>query len=134
VAFHNVLKSSPSAPQKTPAVSLCTSFRQGPLIETSGQLDLSIEGPGFFSTLINDNIQYTRNGRFRVDSYGYLVTQDGYPVLGQSGPISPVASRKSDWPQGDVGVHGQEVDRLVIVGFPITFPARTCTSGMSTFS
>lgn len=60
-----------------------TDFSQGILEETNRNLDFAINGEGFF-TVVDDNNKkyYTRNGRFKIDSQGYLTTAEGYKVLG----------------------------------------------------
>jgi len=62
---------------KTSSVS--RSFTQGNLIETEQSLDLAIEGDGFFKvTLPTGEIAYTRDGSFKTDVNGNIVTADGY--------------------------------------------------------
>lgn len=57
------------------------SFLQGSPIETGNDLDLSIQGKGFFQVVTpNGDIQYTRNGSFKTNSEGSLVTAQGYLV------------------------------------------------------
>ncbi len=56
-------------------------FTQGDLTSTSNQLDLAIEGEGFFQVTQPDGtIAYTRSGSFRLDQQGQLTTPEGYPV------------------------------------------------------
>ncbi len=56
-------------------------FVQGDLNNTGNQLDLAIEGDGFFQvTNPNGDIFYTRAGNFQLDQNGQLVTSDGYLV------------------------------------------------------
>lgn len=61
---------------------------QGPLVSTQRTLDLAIKGDGFFVVQTPRGVSYTRNGQFQLDSQQHLVTNDGYPVLGDSGPIT----------------------------------------------
>ncbi len=56
-------------------------FAQGALKSTGGPLDLAIEGPGFFEVLTADGVKLTRNGSFKTDSEGKLVTNEGHAVL-----------------------------------------------------
>jgi flagellar basal-body rod protein FlgF len=65
-------------------------FEKGPLEQTGNPLDVSVEGDGFFTVQSPDGQgeRYTRNGAFQIDTEGRLVTGDGLPVLGQSGPIT----------------------------------------------
>lgn len=56
-------------------------FTQGNLQQTSNQLDLAIQGQGFFQVLLPDgSTAYTRDGSFQLDSQGQLVTASGFPV------------------------------------------------------
>jgi flagellar basal-body rod protein FlgG len=58
------------------------SFSQGALQNTENVYDLAIEGEGFFRVRMYDgSYAYTRDGAFKVDSDGRLVTSNGYWVL-----------------------------------------------------
>lgn len=52
-------------------------FMQGDFKETKNQLDLAIEGTGFFKVLSNDEDRYTRAGNFKLDTEGNIVTPSG---------------------------------------------------------
>ncbi|MCM8824260.1 MAG: flagellar basal-body rod protein FlgG, partial [Candidatus Omnitrophica bacterium] len=50
--------------------------------ETQNPLDLAIEGDGFFQIeLIDGTTAYTRDGSFKIDSEGRIVTSQGYRLL-----------------------------------------------------
>ncbi len=56
-------------------------FVQGTFEETSNPLDLAIEGDGFFQVSLPDGtLGYTRDGTFKRDAEGNLVTSDGYAL------------------------------------------------------
>ena len=56
-------------------------FVQGDLTSTNNQLDVAIEGDGFFQIQMPDgSTAYSRAGAFHLDSTGQLVTADGYVV------------------------------------------------------
>ncbi len=56
-------------------------YTTGDFEKTGNDLDLAIEGEGFFQvTMPNGEIAYTRDGSFSADSEGRLVTADGNPV------------------------------------------------------
>lgn len=56
-------------------------FSQGDFQQTNNPLDLVIEGDGFFQVLLpNGTTAYTRDGTFKLDSQGRIVTADGYPL------------------------------------------------------
>jgi len=54
-------------------------FTQGTLVQTGNPLDVAIEGDGFFQiTLPDGTTAYTRDGSFKMDANGAVVTSDGY--------------------------------------------------------
>jgi flagellar basal-body rod protein FlgG len=56
-------------------------FTQGNLQQTNNQLDVAIQGAGFFQVLLPDGTTgYTRDGSFQTDNQGQLVTSNGFPV------------------------------------------------------
>lgn len=56
-------------------------FSQGDLILTENELDVAIEGSGFFQVeLPSGDTGYTRAGALKRDSNGQLTTSDGYPI------------------------------------------------------
>jgi flagellar basal-body rod protein FlgG len=56
-------------------------FTQGSLVQTGGPLDVGIEGRGFFEVLQPDGtIGYTRDGSFKLNSEGEMVSSSGYPL------------------------------------------------------
>lgn len=60
---------------------LRTDYSQGSLIKTGVELDVGIDGPGFIPvTNKNGAVAYTRDGSFKVNSEGYLVSDDGWLV------------------------------------------------------
>ncbi|HET6896250.1 MAG TPA: flagellar basal-body rod protein FlgG [Candidatus Baltobacteraceae bacterium] len=59
-------------------------FTQGNLIQTGNALDVAIEGDGFFQVTMPDGTTaYTRDGSFKRDANGAMVTADGYFVQPQ---------------------------------------------------
>jgi flagellar basal-body rod protein FlgG len=61
------------------------SFAQGATEPTGNPLDLAIEGEGFFVVSVGDITAYTRDGNFRVNAEGIIVTADGYVVQDEGG-------------------------------------------------
>jgi flagellar basal-body rod protein FlgG len=71
-----------------PKPKVSTSFQGGELQYTGDNKNAAIEGKGFFHVELANGIEaVTRDGEFRVNSRGQLVTKEGYTVLGQNGPI-----------------------------------------------
>ncbi len=59
-------------------------FTTGDFQQTENELDVAIEGNGFFQITLPDGTEaYTRAGAFKKDSTGQLVTSDGYPLTPQ---------------------------------------------------
>jgi len=62
-------------------VATSRSFAQGTIQQTSNNLDVAIQGNGFFQVTMPDgSTSYTRNGSFQVDNQGRMVTASGFPV------------------------------------------------------
>ncbi|MBE3599444.1 MAG: flagellar basal-body rod protein FlgG [Limnochordaceae bacterium] len=79
-------------------------FTQGTFRETDNPLDLVIEGDGFFQILMPDGtVAYTRDGAFKKDSEGRLVTSDGF-ALEPEIVIPPEAMEVSVASDGTVSV------------------------------
>ncbi|MDA8168202.1 MAG: flagellar basal-body rod protein FlgG [Nitrospiraceae bacterium] len=56
-------------------------FDQGDFVHTGNNLDMAIEGDGFFEVTMPDGTtSYTRAGSFKLDNEGRIVTSDGYPI------------------------------------------------------
>jgi flagellar basal-body rod protein FlgF len=70
-----------------------TAFEQGSLKETGNSFDIalgnndSVKAKGFFVIETPYGERYTRNGSFTLGKEGYMVTKDGYRVMGENGPI-----------------------------------------------
>jgi len=59
-------------------------FQQGNFLTTGNQLDLSIQGHGFFQIKqASGQIAYTRSGAFQLDQTGSLVTSNGDQLIPQ---------------------------------------------------
>jgi flagellar basal-body rod protein FlgG len=75
-------------------------FTPGNMIQTGRDLDLSIEGDGYFQVELPDGtVAYGRDGSFSIDQDGSIVTSDGYP-------LTPAISVPSDYIQLTVGSDG----------------------------
>lgn len=65
-----------------------TDFSQGALKTTGGPLDVAISGDGFFTVRTPEGDYYSRNGHFRLTPEGTLITEQGFPVLGDGAEIN----------------------------------------------
>ena len=59
-----------------------TIFTQGSIKSTDSSTDFAIDGRGFFVAQNGNKEVYTRDGNFKINEQGYLITNDGCQVLG----------------------------------------------------
>jgi len=77
---------------------------QGSVVQTGNQLDVAIEGDGFFPINIGGGkTGYTRDGQFMLDAQGRLVTASGNPLI-WTGTIPAGAEEIAFQPDGLVRV------------------------------
>lgn len=81
--------------------SINTVHTKGATQRTDNPTDLMIDGDGFF--IVSDdpnaeNTYFTRAGNFTLDRAGYLVTPDGFKVLGinENGELAPIKINRSE--------------------------------------
>jgi flagellar basal-body rod protein FlgG len=89
---------------------LYTAFEQGALKETQSDFDLALDGRGFFTVATPWGERYTRNGSFQLGKEGYLETKEGYPVLGEKGPIRVKANNFQVDKEGRVWINAAYAD------------------------
>ncbi|BET66069.1 flagellar basal-body rod protein FlgG [Opitutales bacterium ASA1] len=78
----NLVPTSVELGNGSQVVSTAKVFTQGQLSQTGGDLDIAIEGDGFFEVERPDGTSaFTRDGTFKVGADGRVMTSDGYPVL-----------------------------------------------------
>jgi flagellar basal-body rod protein FlgF len=99
---------------------------QGSLERTGNELDLAVEGKGFFAVKTTDGQLFTRDGNFHVSPKGQLVTSAGDLVLGTDNrPIPVVGAPVSVGPDGTISVNGALAGQLKIVDFPAGTPLQS---------
>lgn len=104
-----------------PTVTTVTNFQPGELHVSNNPMDFALDGPGFFTVQLPDGqLAYTRGGEFQLNAKEQLVTNQGYPVLGNGGPIQfnpgssdPITISTS----GEVSQGQEQVGKLKIVEF-----------------
>ena len=106
-------------------------FSPGQLKATNNSLDLALDGPGFFSVETPEGIRYTRKGNFTLNQKGEIVTEEGFPLLGEGGKIKVGGGEVAINSKGEVIINGSPVDRIKVVDFPR--PYRLKKQGNSLF-
>jgi flagellar basal-body rod protein FlgF len=105
----------------------------GQLEQTGNDLDLGIEGPGFFVVQTSAGRRLTRNGGFHV-AHNQLVTSDGSPVMGENGVVQIVDGPVSIAPDGTVSVSGATAGKLKLVELKPGTPLESAGSAYYTAS
>ena len=91
---------------------------QGPLQTTGINTDLALTSAGYFAVQTPEGERYTRNGHFQRNSQGILQTAEGYPLLGENGPLGPLSGDFTVKADRTVVDQNQNRDRLRIVEIP----------------
>ena len=89
-------------------------LRQGSLRDTGRDLDLALNGPGFFVVDTPGGERLTRGGGFKLDPAGQLVDRHDNPVLGVDGPLFISGTSVEVQHDGIVLVDGAKVGQLRI--------------------
>lgn len=93
---------------------------QGSIAHTGNALDVALEGQGFFAVGTAQGERYTRDGSFRLDVEGMLVTALGDRILDVDGEPMQMPSDVADMTitqDGEVMADGVSVGELKIVNF-----------------
>lgn len=91
----------------------------GMIRHTGQELDLAIDGKGWFTLETDRGERYSRNGEFRIDRDGQLSAFDGTPVLGEAGPIilDPARGPVAVDSRGEMTQDNESIGRLRVVQF-----------------
>jgi flagellar basal-body rod protein FlgG len=94
-----------------------TEYEQGALKQTQNDFDLAMDGDGFFAVQTPYGERYSRSGAFVLGKEGFLETKEGYPVLGENGPIQVKANNFKVDKDGNVFVNEDlQADPFRLVG------------------
>lgn len=104
---------------------IAADMKQGSTVQTGNPLDIALDGDGFISVQASDGSEgYTRRGDLKLNDSGLLTTGDGYPILGEGGPVTlppadsvKIAKDGGIWivPQGGQIDQPQLVDTIKLV-------------------
>jgi len=98
-----------------PVMTLHLDHSDGALKYTGNPLDVGLEGAGFFAVATAAGEAYTRQGNFRLDANGRMVTAGGQPLVGMGGDIQLSRPDPRIDAQGNVWEGTTQVGRLKIV-------------------
>lgn len=106
----------------TRAVATSRVFSQGELTQTGAQLDMAIQGDGFFQVTMPDGtLAYTRDGSLKTSATGAITTSDGLPVGNGFQPIPNGTTAINIAPDGQVTTTsstGTSSFQVTLVRFP----------------
>ena len=63
-------------------------LQPGQMVTTGNELDVAVDGKGWFVVQTASGERYTRNGSFAIGANGTLQTRNGDPVLTDGGPLT----------------------------------------------
>ncbi len=98
-------------------------FNEGAIRITQKPTDLMVEGQGFFRVQRDDGtIAYTRDGSFKIDNAGRIVTSDGFPLIPEIVvPENVTADKLNIGIDGAVsvrvGAESQDIGQIVLANF-----------------
>jgi flagellar basal-body rod protein FlgF len=86
---------------------------------TGNPLDVAINGEGYFTIQGPAGDRFSRDGHFRLDDTGTIVTSDGYPLLDAAGSPIVVTGKGeiSITPDGTVSENNTVVGQIGVVRF-----------------
>ncbi len=103
------------------AVATSRIFTEGDLTQTGGNLDMAIQGDGFFEVQMPDGtLAYTRDGALKTASDGRITTSEGLVVQGGFQPVATGTTSITVAPNGQVtttGSGGTQTFRVQLVRF-----------------
>lgn len=77
----NILPTGLEIGNGSQAVATAKSFTTGELVQTGDPYNVAIQGDGFFKVqLLDGTVAYTRDGAFKLNRDGQIVTSDGLPL------------------------------------------------------
>ena len=84
----NLLPTGIQVGQGSRPVATARIFTNGDLTQTGEQLDVAVQGDGFFEVQMPDGtLAYTRDGAFKQSANGQIVTSDGLPLQAGFQPV-----------------------------------------------
>lgn len=117
----NILPTGIQIGQGSRAVATERIFTNGDLTQTGEQLDVAVQGDGFFEVQMPDGtLAYTRDGGFKTSADGRIVTSDGLPLQAGFQPVPAGTTNITIGAQGNVtytGANGTTSFQVQLVRF-----------------
>ena len=95
----------------------------GRIMVSNNPLDIALANKGYFQVMSPNGVKLTRDGRFKLDKEGNLLTLEDFPVLSDAGiaiklPVIPdnIDCVKVD-SKGKVSVYNKHTNQLTDAGF-----------------
>lgn len=106
---------------------------EGGFADTGNDLDVAISGSGYFAVDTTMGPRYTRDGHFRLDETGRIVTGDGLPVLGTGNApitVNPGDTQITIARDGTVSSETAQLGQLRVVSFQNEQAMQTVEGGL----
>lgn len=112
----------------TRVAAVLQDFSNGNLESTGRNMDLAIDGEGFFRLVQNNQVVYSRNGQFSINSEGYIQNAQGAQLTGFLGeatsgdpqplriPTGSLAARATQTVEASLNLDSRstEIDRVAV--------------------
>ena len=108
-------------------------FSEGVFSPTGTPFDLALHGSAFFVVETNEGIRYTRNGQFKINDEGMLVTGNNDPVLDERNNPVFIAPQETEFnvtKDGVILTENGEIARLQTVEFEDMQKLRATHAGL----
>ena len=115
--FHKTFSAALDLPLAEDPIQPVTIFQQGELQPTQNEMDLAIEGEGFFKVKTPGGIRYTRSGNFHLNRDRILVQSNEYPVLGSGREINVQGNHVVIDKDGTISADGSNQGKIDLVTF-----------------
>jgi flagellar basal-body rod protein FlgF len=117
VVFEEYIKDTDDGPSLSMAIgdARVVDLTQAGVSQTGGTFDLAIQGDGFFQVQSPNGPRLTRAGSFTPSANGELVSNDGFPLLDESGAavvIAPGVGKVAIAQDGSVSANGAPLAKI----------------------
>jgi len=93
---------------------------EGSIAGTNRPLDFAISGDGFFTVQTDEGLRYTRNGTFKLDADGYVITSNGDFLVDESNKTIQLDLENPDIEvaaDGTVNLGVEDTQKIQLISF-----------------